>query len=94
MGLPPLAGFMGEWMIFAGAFPAFGTLSTIGVFGIILSNAYFAWLMYRLYIPRADVKTRIKSELTFKIALILNLIILLIFGLYPGSLISIILGVV
>ena len=65
MGLPPLAGFMGEWMIFAGAFPAFGTLSTIGVFGIILSNAYFAWLMYRLYIPQADVKTRVKSELTF-----------------------------
>ncbi|MEE8168559.1 MAG: NADH-quinone oxidoreductase subunit M [Candidatus Hydrothermarchaeales archaeon] len=91
-GLPGLAGFVAEFMIFVGAFEAFRFIAIIVVFSILFTAGYFLWTLQRLAFrtPLPTLKEHIEdlefwTELV-PIAMTIFLIILL--GIYPAPLLN------
>jgi NADH-quinone oxidoreductase subunit M len=48
LGLPGLAGFIGEFLAFVGTFPIFPVLTVIAGLGLIISAAFFLWTIQRV----------------------------------------------
>jgi NADH-quinone oxidoreductase subunit M len=92
MGLPGLAGFVAEFLIFLGVFEAYKFIAIIVVFSIIFTAGYFLWTLQRLGF-REPVKTVPKKikDLEFWPELIpvaILIIFTIIFGLYPSLLLD------
>ena len=49
LGLPGLAGFVAEFAIFVGAFPAMPWLTVLGAAGIVLTAGYVLWMIQRVF---------------------------------------------
>jgi proton-translocating NADH-quinone oxidoreductase chain N len=91
-GLPPLAGFMSKWQIFAGGFgTGNGWLMVLMVFmalNSVLSLGYYAPLVSRMYRRQACERVLAGKDLPWQIILpliILSLLVLLL-GFAPGVL--------
>jgi proton-translocating NADH-quinone oxidoreductase chain N len=89
-GLPPLAGFMSEWQIFAAGFETHNLvvegLVVFAVLNSILSLAYYAPLvnaMYRLE-PSAKVKTGAHVPAAMAIPLVVLAAAVVVLGVWPG----------
>lgn len=100
MGLPGLAPFVSELLVFAGAFqssliqPYWVILS---VFGILISAGYFLWTIQRMFMGKFEVMggenwMRLLTDLTLKERLmLLPLVIIALWGgLYPQSFLGLI----
>jgi NADH-quinone oxidoreductase subunit M len=92
MGLPGLAGFVAEFLIFLGVFEAYKFIAIIVVFSIIFTAGYFLWTLQRLGF-REPVKTVPKKvkDLEFWPELIpfaILIIFAIIFGIYPSPLLD------
>ena len=49
LGLPSLAGFVGEFIVFSGAYDAHPALTLVGIGGVVLSAGYLLWTMQRAF---------------------------------------------
>jgi len=90
LGLPGLAGFVAEFMIFVGAYPVHRTGTSIAVLGILLTAAFLLWMIQRVFfgsIREAHLRVRDVGtlELTY-MSLLLFLVVLL--GVLPGILVD------
>jgi len=55
LGLPGLSGFVGEALVFMGAFPVYRTLTIIAALGIVIGAAYVLWMLQRVFLgPQND----------------------------------------
>ena len=58
LGLPSMAGFVSEMMVFLGTFEKHGVLTILGVIGILLTAGYILWMIQRVFLgerlPRWD----------------------------------------
>ncbi len=54
LGLPGLSGFIGEALVFLGAFPAFPLLVGLGALGLVLTAAYHLWAIQRIQLGPFD----------------------------------------
>ncbi len=54
MGLPGLAGFISEFMVFSGAFPVFTTYTIISATSIIITAAYYLWAIHRMFLGKLN----------------------------------------
>ncbi len=62
LGLPGLAGFVGEFMIFRGSFPLSMTLCCIAVLGLLLTALYLLRMMDKVFFgPRDDKWSQLKD---------------------------------
>lgn len=90
-GLPSLAGFVGEFLIIVGTFPAYRVMSSIAAVGIILTAGYLLWTIQRICLGAPKTKEvwhdATPRELAYMIPL---LIIIAVIGVYPTPLINII----
>src|SRR5690606_30815240 len=50
LGLPTMVGFIGEVMVFLGAFQYSKILAAIATIGMLLTAAYILWTMQRVYL--------------------------------------------
>lgn len=59
IGLPGLAGFVSEFLIFMGSFTKFPLMTTISAAGLLLGAAYLLWMYKRMFFGEvsAEVKT-------------------------------------
>jgi NADH-quinone oxidoreductase subunit M len=48
LGLPGLAGFIGEFMVFVGSYPIFPTATIIAALGLIVTAAFLLWTVQRV----------------------------------------------
>lgn len=85
LGLPGLAGFVGEFQIFAGTFAVYPWLAAIGLLGILITAALFLQMLQRLFFGELPARWSgfpdiSRSEAACLTALI-GLVILI--GLYP-----------
>ncbi|MGI8552843.1 MAG: complex I subunit 4 family protein [Dehalococcoidia bacterium] len=48
LGLPSLAGFVAELLVFLGTFERFIPMTALGIFGIVLSAGYILWMLQRI----------------------------------------------
>ncbi len=88
IGLPGLAGFVGQFLIFLGAYPADRTATALALLGALLIAGVMVWTMQRLFFgPLPEAFARVRDlgslELTYTITLV-SLIFLI--GLVPGFL--------
>lgn len=89
LGLPGLSGFIGEVLVFVGAFPVYRIVTILAATGVIITAAYHLWAMQRIQLGKwNDVQWKDKSifpDLTSRelLTLIPMAAIVLILGFYP-----------
>jgi NADH-quinone oxidoreductase subunit M len=94
MGLPPTSGFIGEWMIFTGAFQAFPHMAAIAIFAVAVSAGYFIWLMYRVFNPEYEPEVSPIPPTPYVIQTLASLVAVLFVGIFPLYFVEIITSMV
>ena len=84
-GIPPLGGFVGKYMVFAAGIQAgYNWLVILGLLMAVVSLYYYANVIRMMYfVPDSDAGAAIKAPVAAKIVLILGVVGLIIFGIYP-----------
>src|SRR5689334_14795251 len=92
LGLPGLAGFVGEFLVIVGAFDFWPVVAAITALAMMLAAAYLLWMYQRvIFGDLSDFLTGIGHHLTdmnrYEVATLAPLVILAVgFGLFPGLL--------
>lgn len=87
LGLPGLAGFVGEFLVLRGSYTTLTTLTFIAVIGVILTAAYFLWrVIQRVLLGKSDEKWAKLPDLHgYEILTLVPLAVLMIvIGIYPN----------
>jgi NADH-quinone oxidoreductase subunit M len=50
LGLPGLAGFISEFMVFSGAFPVYTAFTVLAVTSVVITAAYYLWAIHRMFL--------------------------------------------
>jgi NADH-quinone oxidoreductase subunit M len=91
IGLPGLNGFVGEFLVLIGSFPALPSFTIIAAFGVVLAAIYLLWAYERVFtgVPEKE-ENKILADLSAReIALLAPLAALvLLIGLYPNLLLD------
>ncbi len=101
LGLPTFSGFIGELMIFLGAFEAGaeGTLPLwlpmLSIFTLLIGAGYFLWTLQKMFFGKFSVKEPIQAtaltdlDMREKIMLITLAVLAVIFGLFPSLILDV-----
>src|SRR6266542_1104111 len=54
LGLPGLAGFISEFMVFSGSFPIFTVYTIISATSVIITAAYYLWAIHRMFLGKLN----------------------------------------
>jgi len=94
MGLPGLAGFVAEFMVFSGAFPVFTTYTIISATSVIITAAYYLWAIHRMFLGKLNPAYKGYPDLVWRERLTLYPlgVIAIILGFYPQSILAYING--
>ena len=92
LGLPGLAGFVGEFLILLGAFKYGPIYAICGAVGIVLGAAYLLWMLQRVIFGSLPEEYKALNDLTLtEIVCLMPLVILVIWiGVYPAPFLEII----
>ncbi|MFQ6137264.1 MAG: NuoM family protein [Candidatus Hydrothermarchaeales archaeon] len=92
MGLPGLAGFVAEFLIFVGAFSAYKFVTIIVVFSVVFTAGYFLWTLQRLAFrpPHPNLPEHIEDMETWTelIPLLILVFLMVLLGVYPPHLLN------
>jgi NADH-quinone oxidoreductase subunit M len=89
LGLPGLSGFIGEVLVFLGAFPVYKIVTVLAATGVIFTAAYHLWAMQRIQLGKwNDAVWHDKSHfpdmnMREALTLIPMAVVVLILGFYP-----------
>jgi NADH-quinone oxidoreductase subunit M len=88
LGLPGMNGFIGEFLVFIGAFPVWPLVTGIAAFAIVLTAGYITWMLMKVFFGQLDehkwhALTDADAREKFIVAALLGVIILT--GMYPSS---------
>ncbi|MDX6768369.1 MAG: NADH-quinone oxidoreductase subunit M [Elusimicrobiota bacterium] len=85
LGLPGLAGFVGEFMCFLGAFPMWKWHAAVSVLGIIATAAFFLRMMQKVFLGTFNEKWAGIEDMTVReLVSVVPLAVLTVwFGVYP-----------
>ncbi len=56
LGLPGLAGFIGEVLVFLGAFPVFTLFTVVSATAVVITAAYYLWTIQRMFLGKFNEK--------------------------------------
>jgi len=92
LGLPGLAGFVGEFQIFVGAFSAYPWLAAGALVGVLITAALFLRMIQRLFFGELPEQWRSFPDLgtAEKVILAALLILVVLIGVYPRWLLALI----
>lgn len=92
LGLPGLSGFIGEALVFVGAYHAYPIMTIVALSGVVLGAAYLLWTIQRAFLGKENEKYKGFPDINFReVASLLPLAIIVIFlGVYPMPLIDLI----
>lgn len=91
LGLPGLAGFVGEFLVLRGAYTTLTLLSFIAVLGIVLTAAYFLWkVIQKVLLGNANEKWAKLPDLKgYEVLTLVPLaVLMLLIGIYPTWLVD------
>jgi NADH-quinone oxidoreductase subunit M len=85
LGLPGLAGFIGEFLCFLGAFQTWKLAATISVLGIIATAAFFLRMMQKVFLGKFNEKWAGLEDMTARelISIVPLAVLTVLFGVYP-----------
>jgi NADH-quinone oxidoreductase subunit M len=87
LGLPGLAGFISEFMVFSGAFPVFTTYTIISATSVIITAAYYLWAIHRIFLGKLNPAYKGYPDLNWRERLTLYPLgaIAIVLGFYPQA---------
>jgi NADH-quinone oxidoreductase subunit M len=93
LGLPGLSGFVGELLVFLGAFAAHRVVTVVAMSGVIITAAYHLWALQRVQLGRWNEAWRDRSafrDLTARetLTLVPLAAIVLVLGFWPLPMLS------
>ena len=90
LGLPGLAGFVSEFMVFSGAFPVFTTYTIISATSVIITAAYYLWAIHRMFLGKLNATYKGYPDLVWRERLTLYPLaaIAIVLGFYPQAILS------
>jgi NADH-quinone oxidoreductase subunit M len=90
MGLPGLAGFISEFMVFSGAFPVFTTYTIISATSVIITAAYYLWAIHRMFLGKLNQAYAGYPDLVWRERFTLYPLAVgcLVLGFYPQAILS------
>jgi NADH-quinone oxidoreductase subunit M len=85
LGLPGLAGFIGEFLVFIGAFPVYRLITVISATAVIITAAYYLWTIQRMFLGPLNEKWKGLWDLNWRERLTLYPlgVLVILFGFYP-----------
>ncbi len=94
LGLPGLAGFVSEFMVFSGAFPVFTTYTIISATSVIITAAYYLWAIHRMFLGKLNQAYVGYPDLVWRERLTLYPLaaFCIVLGFYPQMILSMING--
>ena len=95
LGLPGLSGFIGEALVFLGAFPVYRIITILAATGVIFTAAYHLWALQRIQLGKWNEIWTDKSifpDLTLRetLTLVPMAAIVLLLGFYPMPMLTLI----
>ncbi len=92
LGLPGLAGFVAEIQVFAGTLAVYPWLAGVGLLGIVLTAALFLRMLGGVFLGPLAERWQTFGDLSRIEALALGglLALVLVIGVYPGWLLSVV----
>jgi NADH-quinone oxidoreductase subunit M len=92
LGLPGLAGFVAEYMVFTSSFRIWTVITIISVFTMILTAAYLLWMLKRVFYGPFNNKWNWLPDASARetIPLVALAVVIVLVGIYPAPFISII----
>jgi NADH-quinone oxidoreductase subunit M len=92
LGLPGLAGFISEFMVFTGAFPVFTTYTIISATAVIITAAYYLWAIHRMFLGKLNPVYKGYPDLNWRerISLYPLAAIAIVLGFYPQAILGVI----
>jgi NADH-quinone oxidoreductase subunit M len=90
LGLPGLNGFIGEFLIFKGAFPLASGVTAVSAIGLLVTAIFILTLLQRVFNGPLNAKWATLPDLTFEERLLIAPAIALMFilGIYPQLLLG------
>jgi NADH-quinone oxidoreductase subunit M len=94
LGLPGLAGFVSEFMVFSGAFPVFTTYTIISATSVIITAAYYLWAIHRMFLGKLNQAYVGYPDLVWRERLTLYPLaaFCIVLGFYPQMILSMVNG--
>lgn len=90
VGLPGLSNFVGEFLIFVGAFRVSVLYGVLAAFVVVLTAVYLLWMFWRVMLEKAPERPRPWQDLSLveTVTLTIPAIIVVIIGVYPKLLLD------
>jgi len=90
LGLPGLNGFVGEFMIFKGAFPVVTLWTTLATIGLVVTGVFLLSMMQKVCFEKLNPKWKGLPDMTGREILIGAVLMFFMFwlGIYPAPLIN------
>ncbi|HEX9242343.1 MAG TPA: NADH-quinone oxidoreductase subunit M [Anaeromyxobacter sp.] len=90
LGLPGLAGFISEFMVFSGSFPVFTTYTIISATSVIITAAYYLWAIHRMFLGKLNPAYKGFPDLNWRERLTLYPLgaIAIVLGFYPQAILG------
>jgi len=83
-GIPPLAGFLGKFFVFAAAIEArFFIVAVVAVINSVIALYYYVQVIRQMYLEEPGKEAAQQKPLLLTMALIVALLVILTIGLYP-----------
>ncbi len=90
-GIPPFAGFFGKYYVFIAAIKAHLTwLAIVGVISSVISVYFYLRIVVLMYFKDAETKLVYSSSNTALLGIFISVILIIILGIVPGSVINLI----
>jgi NADH-quinone oxidoreductase subunit M len=88
LGLPGMNGFIGEFLVFIGAFEVWPIHTAISAFAIVLTAGYILWMLMKVFFGRLDEHRwhgLTDADVREKLVVVCMLGIIILTGMYPGA---------
>ncbi len=85
LGLPGLAGFIGEFLVFVGAFVQFRIMTILSATAVIITATYYLWTMQRMFLGQLNEKWKSLLDINWRERFTLYPLaaMVIFFGFYP-----------
>jgi len=86
LGLPTMSGFVAEFLVFVGTYPAFGLYTVLGAAGIVLAAGYMLWVVERSFFQTPLQHLREVGDATWleRVPLVALVGSVMLVGIWPG----------
>ncbi|MCE5216582.1 NADH-quinone oxidoreductase subunit M [bacterium] len=94
LGLPGLAGFVSEFMVFIGAFGTYPLMTGLSVLGVVITAAFFLVMIQKVFLGDLNLQWQGLRDIDAGelLAIVPLCLLMLLVGIYPGPLVEVING--